>query len=180
MREQSRPFGDLTSREIREGARLRWLAVIPTGCTERQGPHLPVDCETWFAETLMLAAAEKAAQDHAVQALVLPAMPFGPPPEPRHVGSGCIDLPLVLHHVLTQAMLSSLMAQGFERMILWQGCGGHHLREVVDHFNRMHQGKTCASDAPKQKSEQHGKKDGPCARTRKEMVYVSRCASASS
>src|SRR5690349_15822812 len=144
MREQSRRFGDLTSREIRERARFGGLAVIPTGCTEQQGPHLPVDCQTWFAETLMLAAFSAAAQDHAVQALVLPAMLFGPAPEPRHFGSGCIDLPLVLHHGLTQAMRSSLMAQGFERMILWQGCGGHHLGEVVDRFNRMHQGKTCA------------------------------------
>ena len=58
MREQSRRFGDLTSREIRERARFGGLAVIPTGCTEQQGPHLPVDCQTWFAETLMLAAAE--------------------------------------------------------------------------------------------------------------------------
>src|SRR5207245_8304195 len=29
-----------------------------------------------------------------------------------------------------------------------------------------------ASDAPKQKSEQNGKKDGPCARTRKEMAML--------
>ena len=63
MREQSRRFGDLTSREIRERARFGGLAVIPTGCTEQQGPHLPVDCQTWFAETLMLAAFSAAAQD---------------------------------------------------------------------------------------------------------------------
>ena len=51
----SRRFGDLTDLEIRECARQDWLVVIPTGCTEQQGPHLPVDFDTWFAETLMVA-----------------------------------------------------------------------------------------------------------------------------
>jgi creatinine amidohydrolase len=143
-RENSRRFGDLTYREIRERAKFGWLAVIPTGCTEQQGPHLPVDFDTWFAETLMVAAAEKAAQEYAVQALVLPTMPFGPTPEHRHFGSGFIDLPLALHHALTEAILISLVAQGFQRMILWRGCGGHDLAEVVDRFNHMHQGRARA------------------------------------
>jgi hypothetical protein len=93
-REQSRRFSDLTHREIGDCAKLGWLVVIPTGCTEQQGPHLPVDFDTWFAESLMVAAAEKAAQEHAIQTLVLPAMPFGPTPEHRHFGSGFIDLPV--------------------------------------------------------------------------------------
>jgi creatinine amidohydrolase len=69
----------------------------------------------------MVGAAEKAGQDHAVQALVLPAMPFGPTPEHRHFGSGFIDLPLALHQALTEAILSSLVAQGFQRIIIWRG-----------------------------------------------------------
>ena len=143
-RAKSRRFGDFTYREIRECAKLGWLVAIPTGCTEQQGPHLPVDFDTWFAESLMVAAAEKAAQDHAAQVLVLPAMPFGPTPEHRHFGSGYIDLPLALHDALTEAILSSLVAQGFGRMILWRGCGGHGLAEVVERFNQMHQGKALA------------------------------------
>jgi len=77
-REKSRRFSDLTYREIRECAQQGWLVVIPTGCTEQQGPHLPVDFDTWFAETLMVAAAEKTAQDRVAQVLVLPAMPLAP------------------------------------------------------------------------------------------------------
>jgi creatinine amidohydrolase len=115
--------------------------VIPLGCTEQQGPHLPVDFDTWFAESLMVAAAEQAAREHAIQALVLPAMPFGPTPEHRHFGSGYIDLPLSLHMALTEAILTSLVAQGFRRMVLWRGCGGHDLGEVVDRFNQIHQRK---------------------------------------
>jgi len=83
-------FGDLTYREIRERAEAGWIAVVPTGCTEQQGPHLPVDFDTWFAETACLAAARQAAEKHGVKVLVLPAMPFGPTPEHRSFGSGYI------------------------------------------------------------------------------------------
>jgi creatinine amidohydrolase len=92
----------------------------------------------------MVAAAEQAARDHAVQALVLPAMPFGPTPEHRQFGSGYIDLPLSLHTALTEAILNSLLAQGFRRIVLWRGCGGHDLGEVIDRFNQLHQGKARA------------------------------------
>lgn len=140
IRKKSRRFGDYTYQEIRDCAQQNWLAVIPLGCTEQQGPHLSVDFDTWFAETLMVAAAEQAVQEHAVQALVLPALPFGPTPEHRNFGSGYIDLPLALHNALTEAILDSLVAQGFRRMVLWRGCGGHDLKEVVARFNQSHQG----------------------------------------
>jgi creatinine amidohydrolase len=69
-REKSRRFGHFTYQEIRDCAQQGWLVVIPTGCTEQQGPHLPVDFDTWFAESLMVAAAEQAARDHAVQVVI--------------------------------------------------------------------------------------------------------------
>ncbi len=139
--QKSRHFSDLTYLEIRECAAQGWLAIIPTGCTEQQGPHLPVDFDTWFAETLMAAAAERVAQDEAIQALVLPAMPFGPTPEHRSFGSGFIDIPTSLHNALLDAVLTSLVEQGFRRMVIWRGCGGHDLSETVDHFNQRYQGK---------------------------------------
>lgn len=131
-------FGDLTYLEIREKATTGWLAIIPTGCTEQQGPHLPVDFDTWFAETMMLAAADYAHQHFTVGALVLPALPFGPTPEHRNFGSGYIDLPRSLHHAVIRNVLGSLAIQGFQRMVLWRGCGGHQLQTVVDQFNAQH------------------------------------------
>ncbi|GHO78370.1 creatininase [Ktedonobacter sp. SOSP1-85] len=144
IEEKSKRFGDLTYQEIGKRAQQGWLAIIPTGCTEQQGPHLPVDFDTWFAETLMVAAAEKAAQDAAVQAVVLPAMPFGPTPEHRNFGSGFIDVPVSLHDALIEATLTSLVTQGFKRMVIWRGCGGHALNGVVERFNQMYQGKAQA------------------------------------
>lgn len=137
-------FGDLTSEEIRERAATACLAVVPTGCTEQQGPHLPVDFDTWFAETVCLAAAERAAKEYDVHALVLPAMPFGPTPEHRNFGSGYIDLPQSVHEEVVCAVLESLADQGFERIVVWRGCGQHELSAVVDAFNTRHVGRARA------------------------------------
>ncbi len=131
-------FGDLTYLEIRERAKEGWLAIVPTGCTEQQGPHLPVDSDTWLAETVTLAASERAAHNHGVRSLVLPAVPFGPTPEHRGYGGGYVDVPVEVHKVLIRAVLDSLAEQGFRRIVVWRGCGGHYLNEVVDRFNDEH------------------------------------------
>jgi creatinine amidohydrolase len=137
-------FGDLTYQEIRERAETGWLAVVPTGCTEQQGPHLPVDFDTWFAETLCLAAARQAAATHGVHALVLPAVPFGPTPEHRGFGAGYIHLPQELHQAVVASILDSLAGQGFRRIVVWRGCGGHALGDVVRQFNAAHAGQAQA------------------------------------
>ena len=80
-------FGDLTFEEIRDLAGTDCLAIVPTGCTEQHGPHLPVDFDTWFAEHVCVSAAKRLAKSTGIDALVLPALPFGPTPEHRGFGS---------------------------------------------------------------------------------------------
>jgi len=141
-------FGDCTYTEIQTHARSGGLALVPTGCTEQQGPHLPVDFDTWFAETLCLAAAERAAEAHSVCALVLPALPFGPTPEHRGFGAGYIHLPHRLHQAVVAAVLDSLAEQGFRRIVIWRGCGQHQLDDVVARFNEDHPGQARAFQPP--------------------------------
>lgn len=133
-------FGDLTFEEIRERAQSDWLAIVPTGCTEQQGPHLPVDFDTWFVETVCLAAAERAGDEYSVNSLVLPALPFGPTPEHRGFGSGYIDIPQKVHEEIVASILNSLADQGFKRIIVWRGCGQHSLEHIVKKFNQDYQG----------------------------------------
>jgi len=64
-------FGDMTFEEIARAAAVGAIAVVPTGCTEQQGPHLTVDNDTWFAESLTIAAAEHVAPE--ITAVVVPA-----------------------------------------------------------------------------------------------------------
>jgi len=137
-------FGDLTFREIRERAEEGWLAVVPTGCTEQQGPHLPVDFDTWLAETVCLTAVQQAAEKYGVKALVLPALPFGPTPEHRNFGSGYIHIPQELHEQVVASVLLSLVEQGFQRIVVWRGCGQHCLSQVVERFNTAYRNKARA------------------------------------
>ena len=129
-------FGDLTYEEIRDCAGKGWLAIIPTGCTEQQGPHLPVDFDTWFAGQVCLAASEKLEKDFGIYSLVLPVMPFGPTPEHASYGSGYINIPKDLHEALVGDVLKSLGEQGFRRIVVWRGCGQHDLREAVTRYNK--------------------------------------------
>ena len=134
-------FGDLTYLEIRERAAAGWTAIVPTGCTEQQGPHLPVDFDTWFAETLALAAADRAFTEYQIPALVLPALPFGPTPEHLNFGGGYVHLPYPLHEAVVEAILLSLASQGFKRILVWQGCGGHQVQSVIARFNEEYVGR---------------------------------------
>ncbi|MFN8487626.1 MAG: creatininase family protein [Caldilineaceae bacterium] len=137
-------FGDLTYQEIAEKASQGVLAIVPTGCTEQQGPHLPVDFDTWFVEQVCIESANVAAAKYNVQALVLPVTPFGPTPEHRNYGSGYIDISQSIFTALVHSILTSLAQQGFRRIIVWRGCGGHQLTEVIQQFNKAQQGKVKA------------------------------------
>ena len=137
-------YGDLTYEEIRERASQGWLAIVPTGCTEQQGPHLPVDFDTWFAEQVCSAASDRAASDHGVRSLVLPAIPFGPTPEHKSYGAGYVDIPIKLHNSFVLSILKSLSGQGFHRIVVWRGCGGHDIRETVTMFNNTRDGRSVA------------------------------------
>lgn len=125
-------FADLTYPEVAAAAAGGAIVVLPTGCTEQQGPHLGVGFDSWFAEEICLAAAERVT---GAGVLVLSALPFGPTPEHRGFGSGYIDLPVDVHDAVVEAVLRSLADQGFRTIVVWRGCGEHDLSDVVARFN---------------------------------------------
>jgi len=105
-------FADLTFREIAAAARAGAIAALPAGCTEQQGPHLAVGFDSWFAQELVEAAADRVEPD-GIQVVVLPALPFGPTPEHRGFGAGYVDLEPSLHDAVVEAVLAPLADQGF-------------------------------------------------------------------
>jgi creatinine amidohydrolase len=135
-------FGDMTFEEIAGVAAAGAIAVVPTGCTEQQGPHLAVDNDTWFVESLTIEAADQVAPE--VTAVVLPALPFGPTPEHRGFGSGFVDIPLPIYEQFVRSILDSLADQGFSRILVWRGCGGHDLTAPVREFNEDRKGSSRA------------------------------------
>ena len=64
-----------------------------------------------------------------------PPSPSGLPPEHRNYGSGYIDIPVGIHDSLVSSVLTSLAEQGFRKIVVWRGCGGHDLRGTVERFN---------------------------------------------
>ena len=66
---------DLTYLEMRQLADTGCLALVPTGCTEQQGPHLPVGFDMWLVSTVAQAAAESIADSDGLRVLVLPTLP---------------------------------------------------------------------------------------------------------
>lgn len=137
-------YGELTYREIRAAANRNAISIVPTGCTEQQGPHLPVDFDTWFAEAVCVAASERAWMTEGIESLVLPVLPFGPTPEHRNFGSGYINLDQQLHEAVLMKILESLTEQGFLRTMIWRGCGQHDLGKVVEKYNSSQCGRAQA------------------------------------
>jgi creatinine amidohydrolase len=129
-------FGRLTYEELNRLDRNETVVLVPTGCTEQQGPHLAVDFDTWFVEELCEAVADRLESRGRV-ALVLPATPFGPTPEHRGYG-GYVDLRQETFERLLEDVLESLVAQGFSWLVIWRGCGGHRLSGLARRFNDAH------------------------------------------
>lgn len=131
-------FGECTADELREHARRRTAVLIPLGYTEQQGPHLPVDFDTWFVTALCEAIAERLVREHGRPALVLPGLPFGPTPEHAGFGAGYLNLRQATHEAVVEDVLTSLAEQGFASLFLWRGCGQHELGTVLSRFNATH------------------------------------------
>jgi creatinine amidohydrolase len=128
-------YDSLTYLEIKAKSQKEWLVILPTGCTEQQGPHLPVGFDTWLVENITFAASARAWKKYQVGSLVLPALPFGPTPEHRNFGFGYVHIPQDLHGRLVMSILNSMAEQGFNRIIIWRGCGGHNFDQVLQDFN---------------------------------------------
>lgn len=117
-------WGEQTAAAIAEAAEANTLVILPLGCTEQHAAHLPVDTDTWQVEYYAQEGARKAADEHGVRALVLPALPFGPASE--HDGlPGTISLSNELYVTLIKQIVWSVVQGGFRRMLVIRGCGGH-------------------------------------------------------
>jgi creatinine amidohydrolase len=118
-------YADLTSEEVAEAARADPIVVLPTGCTEQQGPHLPVDVDS-FLITAFFSEAAKLAWREGIRVYVLPALPYGPAEE--HMSfAGTISIAAETHARMVRDILESLIEHGFRRLVVAEGCGGHQL-----------------------------------------------------
>ncbi|TAK55858.1 MAG: creatininase family protein [Dehalococcoidia bacterium] len=132
-------FADLTYEEIRRDAAAGATAFVPLGCTEQQGPHMPVGFDTMMVEAMAVAIAELVESVQRRSVLVLPTLPFGPTPEHAGFGAGYVNLRQPTHEAIVEDVLRSLANQGFKTIIVWRGCGQHDLARVIELFNATHE-----------------------------------------
>lgn len=131
-------FGDLTYEEVRERAAAGAPVFVPLGCTEQQGPHLPVDFDTWMVGAMAFAIAARVEAQRKHDILVLPALPFGPTPEHAGFGAGYVNLRQSTHEAVVEDVLESMAGQGFCTIVVWRGCGQHDLGAAIARFNAAH------------------------------------------
>lgn len=131
-------YGDLTYLEIAELAQAGWIAVVPMGCTQQQGPHLPTDLDTYWVTQACEAISNTASEREGIDSLVVPALPFGPRPERDDHGSGYIGLPQDLHEGVVYAILDSLARQGFRRLVVVTGNDRHRVEAPIARLNEVH------------------------------------------
>ncbi len=113
-------FEENASPDIAQAALENAIVVVPLCCIEQHGPHLPVGTDY----SRPLAAAERAAQVYGARVLVLPALPFGPAAE--HVAfAGTISLSFEAWSRVVVEILENLVRDGFRRIVITKGCGGH-------------------------------------------------------
>ena len=116
-------WGEMTQLEIAEAAGRNAQVVVPLGCTEQHAWHLPVDTDTFQVEKATVEAASLA-NEQGIEALVLPALPFGPASE--HAGmAGTISLSSETYIAVIKQVIWSVIDGGFRRITVVTGCGGH-------------------------------------------------------
>lgn len=119
---------NLRSDEFKEAVeKSNGVCIIPIGCVEAHGIHLPLGCDTLKAREFCVRAAE------IEPAVVFPAFYFG---EKSGAGEfpGTIILPTTLIFELLQACCKEIYRNGFKKILLVSSHGGN--RSMLEFFNR--------------------------------------------
>lgn len=114
---------EMTWEEIKEISNPETIVVMPTGAIEQHGPHLPIEVDSRLAETVVLKAAQRAAE--SVNVVVAPTLYFGASSYwMPYAGTMSLELPTYLE-VISQ-LAGSLIHHGFRKILLVNGHGGNN------------------------------------------------------
>jgi creatinine amidohydrolase len=110
---------DMTSDEAKEVALSGAVVILPVGCIEQHGPHLPVDTDSRLVEAVTLMAAEKAEQLGA-RVVVLPVLHYSYAMNQIYFpGTIAIEAETLIHVVFD--ICRSLVRQGFRKILIVNG-----------------------------------------------------------
>ncbi|GAA0617075.1 creatininase family protein [Kribbella sandramycini] len=115
--------------------------LLPTGATEQHGPHLPLDVDTFLAQSICLEAGRRAPD----RILVLPPVPYG-------LNLHHIDFPGTIHVepetfiAYCSDITKSLAQHGFRKILLVNGHGSNSpLVDLVARKTTLNTDALCAA-----------------------------------
>ncbi len=111
---------ELTSERMRDAIKQSaGLCLIPIGCLERHGPHLPLGTDQIFADELCRRAAE------VEPTVVFPSYYFGQIAEARHY-PGAFSLPHEMLLAVLKAVMDEIARNGFGKILICNAHGGNN------------------------------------------------------
>ncbi|NLC58289.1 MAG: creatininase family protein [Armatimonadetes bacterium] len=133
MMNKARIMWDMTVKEIREGLRETQTVIVPIGCVEQHGYHLPTSVDSYNA--MELAARASALTGCFVAAPVHYSFSGGMLP-------GTVNLSPQLFSLTLMEICQSLVTQGFRDVVFLLGHGGTEntraANEAAENFQRLH------------------------------------------
>ncbi|HEU4631408.1 MAG TPA: creatininase family protein [Gemmatimonadaceae bacterium] len=105
------------------------VAVLPWGATEAHNFHLPYATDNIQCDGIAAEAARRA-WERGARVVVLPTVPFG-------VNTTQLDIPLTLNVnpstqlALLRDLATALDGQGVRKLVLLNGHGGNHFRQMI-------------------------------------------------
>ena len=117
---------DLVPSELERLAREEGLCVVPMGCLERHGEHVPFGCDLVIAETIAARAAEK------TPCVVFPGY-FLAQVHEASCFSGAVNLPQALAVEVLARVLDGIARNGFRKIAILNCHGGN--TAFLDYFS---------------------------------------------
>ena len=99
--------------ELREAVERDCPLLLPAGCVECHGNHLPLGCDTIVAESVAFAVADR------IGAIVGPTIDYGPTGYAvSGPDRGTVDTPPAAFYAYARAVLAGLVRLGFQRIYI--------------------------------------------------------------
>jgi creatinine amidohydrolase len=113
-------YNRLTWEEMNAAIAMQKVVILPTGSTEQHGPHLPLDTDVFLAESVCLAAAQRAPD----RMLVLPPISYGL--NLHHIDfPGTIHIEPEVYTAFCTQITKSVAYHGFRKILLVNGHGSN-------------------------------------------------------
>lgn len=107
------------------------LAVLPWGATEPHNLHLPYLTDAILSHDIAVDAAILAREKYGVKAMVLPPLPLGSQNPGQRELKFCIHYRQSTQEAVLTDIVSSLLNQGIDKLIIINGHGGNSFKGVI-------------------------------------------------